>query len=238
MYLIGIMSEIASSSTVHLSNQTLAKAKAIWYRIKKEENEIKKKENNATAQENNSMNSLKIKVDDAKFGDIEERDSYKSLPESDSNDGNMSPTMVFSVIGDSDSFVPRPWPTTVFQTALIEAAKSGGETWILYRGYDDGLSKIVKDAYQNYEEMEIKPEKSKTQRHVKLFSLAGNKTSSVKYKRKRRKGKLKNKMQQEGNEPKDDNNLVAFEKFVSMQNVSFFSQQMDISYYRINCSFL
>lgn len=37
-----------------------------------------------------------------------------------------SPTMVFSVIGDSDSFVPRPWPKTVFQTALIEAAKSGG----------------------------------------------------------------------------------------------------------------
>lgn len=34
--------------------------------------------------------------------------------------------MVFSVIGDSDSFVPRPWPTTLFQTALIEAAKSGG----------------------------------------------------------------------------------------------------------------
>lgn len=36
------------------------------------------------------------------------------------------PTMVFSVIGDSDNFVPRPWPKTVFQTALIEAAKSGG----------------------------------------------------------------------------------------------------------------
>lgn len=38
----------------------------------------------------------------------------------------LSPTMVFSVIGDSDNFVPRPWPKTVFQTALIEAAKSGG----------------------------------------------------------------------------------------------------------------
>lgn len=36
-----------------------------------------------------------------------------------------TPTMVISVIGDSDSFVPRPWPKTVFQTALIEAAKSG-----------------------------------------------------------------------------------------------------------------
>lgn len=34
--------------------------------------------------------------------------------------------MVFSVIGDSDNLVPRPWPKTVFQTALIEAAKSGG----------------------------------------------------------------------------------------------------------------
>ena len=41
---------------------------------------------------------------------------------------NSTPTMVFSVIGDSDSFVPRPWPRTVFQTALIEAAKSGGGT--------------------------------------------------------------------------------------------------------------
>lgn len=37
-----------------------------------------------------------------------------------------APTMVFSVIGDSDSFAPGPWPKAVFQTALIEAAKSGG----------------------------------------------------------------------------------------------------------------
>lgn len=42
------------------------------------------------------------------------------------NGVNSTPTMVFSVIGDSDSFVPKPWPKTVFQTALIEAAKSGG----------------------------------------------------------------------------------------------------------------
>lgn len=36
------------------------------------------------------------------------------------------PRMVFSVIGDSVSFFPRPWPKAVFQTALIEAAKGGG----------------------------------------------------------------------------------------------------------------
>lgn len=33
--------------------------------------------------------------------------------------------MVLSVIGDSDAFVPKPWPKNVFQTALMEAAKSG-----------------------------------------------------------------------------------------------------------------
>lgn len=36
------------------------------------------------------------------------------------------PMMVFSVIGDAFSFVPRPWQTNVFKRALIEAAKSGG----------------------------------------------------------------------------------------------------------------
>lgn len=36
------------------------------------------------------------------------------------------PTMVFSVIEDSESNVYRPWPRSVFKKALIEAAKSGG----------------------------------------------------------------------------------------------------------------
>lgn len=52
---------------------------------------------------------------ETKCEDIEENNRIK-----------FNPTMVFSVIGDSDNLVPRPWPKTVFQTALIEAAKSGG----------------------------------------------------------------------------------------------------------------
>lgn len=36
------------------------------------------------------------------------------------------PTMVISVIGDTENYVPTIWPTCVFQTALIEAAKNGG----------------------------------------------------------------------------------------------------------------
>lgn len=54
---------------------------------------------------------------------------------------NSTPTMVFSVIGDSDSFVPRPWPKTVFQTALIEAAKSGGGKMFLIEDYQSILDK-------------------------------------------------------------------------------------------------
>lgn len=37
-----------------------------------------------------------------------------------------TPTMVFSMIGDSESFVPKLWQKDVFQTALVEAAKNGG----------------------------------------------------------------------------------------------------------------
>lgn len=62
-------------------------------------------------------------------GVFEEKQLWKEILEevNDSeNNRHSSPTMVFSVIGDSENFVPRPWPKTVFQTALIEAAKSGG----------------------------------------------------------------------------------------------------------------
>lgn len=55
--------------------------------------------------------------------------------------GRKKPTMVFSVIGDSVSYVPRLWPVTVFQMALIEAAKSGGN--IL------PLKKKIMESYQN-----------------------------------------------------------------------------------------
>lgn len=37
-----------------------------------------------------------------------------------------TPTMVFSVIGDSENLVPKHWPKSVFQQALVEAGKTGG----------------------------------------------------------------------------------------------------------------
>lgn len=74
-------------------------AKCVWQEIKKELNTTDKGNTTSTPE----------------YIDIEENNRIK-----------FNPTMVFSVIGDSDNLVPRPWPKTVFQTALIEAAKSGG----------------------------------------------------------------------------------------------------------------
>nr|XP_034319464.1 transient receptor potential cation channel subfamily M member-like 2 [Crassostrea gigas] len=145
-----------------------------------------------------------------------------------------SPTMVFSVIGDSDSFVPRPWPKTVFQTALIEAAKSGGETWILYSGAEQGVSKVVRDAYKYYEDMEFKTKRvekeiSDPDRHVKLISMAGNKTNNSAT----QKGKSFIEVKPmrptvfKTTSGKGDNFLLKFEKFISEQTVAFFSQKLD-----------
>ncbi|XP_056002348.1 uncharacterized protein LOC125661864 isoform X2 [Ostrea edulis] len=146
-----------------------------------------------------------------------------------------TPTMVFSVIGDSDSFVPRPWAKTVFQTALIEAAKSGGESWILYRGHKNGVSDIIRDAYRNYGDMEfgtgnvnkpdedtqihytdIKKPLTDVERHVKLISIAGKQPIYD----------ASSPLHTEASGAGEDF-LLKFEKFVSEREVSFFSQKMD-----------
>ncbi|KAK3090744.1 hypothetical protein FSP39_014255 [Pinctada imbricata] len=60
------------------------------------------------------------------------------------------PKMVFSIIGDSNNFVPKPWKKSVFQKALIDTAQSAGDSWLIFRGHKDGVSKIIHDAYIDY----------------------------------------------------------------------------------------
>lgn len=165
-------------------------------------------------------------------GVFEEKQLWKEILEevNDSeNNRQSSPTMVFSVIGDSDNFVPRPWPKTVFQTALIEAAKSGGETWILYSGAEQGVSKVVRDAYKNYEDMEFKIERDGKQindvnRHVKLICVPKNKSNSSS--RNPKSTKVEVKMTKPTTLEKDSF-LLSFEKFISEQTVAFFSKEFD-----------
>lgn len=117
-----------------------------------------------------------------------------------------TPILVFSVIGGSDSFVPISWQTRVFRKALIEAAKSGGETWILYRSKEGGkVSKVVEEAYYHYENIEFmsKPAEIDDQRrHIKLIDLSHD--------------------EWDGKEEIYNNLEMEFERFVSKQEVSLF----------------
>lgn len=58
------------------------------------------------------------------------------------------------------------------------------ETWILYSGAEQGVSKVVRDAYKYYEDMEFKTKSFEKEiidpdRHVKLISMAGNKVQMI-----------------------------------------------------------
>lgn len=62
------------------------------------------------------------------------------------------------------------------------------ETWILFRDYRSGVSKIIRDAYHYYGVMEfgkkqIKRPINHVDRHIKLISIAGKKVNSflIKY---------------------------------------------------------
>ncbi|XP_061170882.1 uncharacterized protein LOC133180354 [Saccostrea echinata] len=66
------------------------------------------------------------------------------------------PKLVLSVVGDSETFVPKVWSRDVFQTALIEAAKySGGDTWILFcGGRKSTVSSMISEAFDTYTHLE------------------------------------------------------------------------------------
>lgn len=54
----------------------------------------------------------------------------------------------------------------------------------MYRGREQGVSKVVRDAYKRYEDMEFKTKAYQTEisdkdRHVKLIRIAGEKVTYV-----------------------------------------------------------
>ena len=52
-------------------------------------------------------------------------------------EGSKTPKMVFSVFGDSESFVPKPWSKSVLQKALMDAARcSGGNLFYIVFSVD------------------------------------------------------------------------------------------------------
>lgn len=101
---------------------------ALWNFIRIDINAYTKPEGNQSGTQNQTTSSGAQNQTSPNGADIPKKYLYG---QGDDGKRYSTPTMVFSVIGDSDSFVPRPWPTTLFQTALIEAAKSGGGMTLL-----------------------------------------------------------------------------------------------------------
>ncbi|XP_062617598.1 transient receptor potential cation channel subfamily M member 2-like [Saccostrea cucullata] len=60
------------------------------------------------------------------------------------------PNMIFSVIGDSDNLIPKPWPKSRFQQSLTYAAKAAGNCLILSKGEPLKVSKIVREMMEEY----------------------------------------------------------------------------------------
>ncbi|XP_052100100.1 transient receptor potential cation channel subfamily M member 2-like isoform X2 [Mytilus californianus] len=58
------------------------------------------------------------------------------------------PGLVLAVVGDSDSFVPRPWNTAKFTSGLIDTVNGANKCWIIYRGGEDGVSSYIDKAFE------------------------------------------------------------------------------------------
>ncbi|XP_071171553.1 transient receptor potential cation channel subfamily M member-like 2 [Mytilus edulis] len=63
---------------------------------------------------------------------------------------NRYPRLVLSIIGDSSSFVPKPWLTPVFQLGLIETAKGAKDCLIMYKGSEEKVSTLVWEAVDDF----------------------------------------------------------------------------------------
>ncbi|XP_063432248.1 transient receptor potential cation channel subfamily M member 2-like isoform X2 [Mytilus trossulus] len=64
------------------------------------------------------------------------------------------PKLVLSIIGDSKSFVPKPWITSVFKQGLIETAKGAKDCLILYKGSSEKVSSIVREAVEDFDKLQ------------------------------------------------------------------------------------
>lgn len=79
------------------------------------------------------------------------------------------PNMIFSVIGDSNSLVPKIWPKSRFQVTLTYAAKAAGVSWILSQGEPLKISKIIREMVEEYVYLE-KPNQASPIRLVSIPS--------------------------------------------------------------------
>ncbi|XP_071173678.1 uncharacterized protein [Mytilus edulis] len=63
-------------------------------------------------------------------------------------DNEKFPGLILAVVGDCDSYVPRPWNTTAFTTGLLNTVHGVNKSWIFYRGKNSGVSSYINKAFK------------------------------------------------------------------------------------------
>ncbi|VDI61406.1 Hypothetical predicted protein [Mytilus galloprovincialis] len=61
---------------------------------------------------------------------------------------NKYPGLVLAVVGDCDSYVPKPWNTTAFTTGLVNTVNGVENSWIIYRGKSSGVSAYIDKTFK------------------------------------------------------------------------------------------
>ncbi|CAG2208932.1 unnamed protein product [Mytilus edulis] len=72
----------------------------------------------------------------------------KELLEAADGTDNCFPGLVLSIIGDSESYVPKPWNTVAFTSGLLQSIQGVKKSWVIYRGKTGGISRLIYDAFR------------------------------------------------------------------------------------------
>ncbi|CAG2236290.1 unnamed protein product [Mytilus edulis] len=108
---------------------------------------------------------------------------------------NSLPGLVLAVIGDSESYVPKPWNTTAFTSGLLQSIQGVKKSWVIYRGNKDGVSALIHNAFRETADTNL----ATTQRNALNAKIKGNTLIAI---------RPWTKMDQEGNNKVKEPDLI------------------------------
>ncbi|VDI67062.1 Hypothetical predicted protein, partial [Mytilus galloprovincialis] len=82
------------------------------------------------------------------WNELTETKGEKIIECTNTEDKDNFPGLVLAVVGDCDSYVPRPWNTTAFTTGLLNTVHGVNKSWIIYRGKTSGVSSYINKAFK------------------------------------------------------------------------------------------
>ncbi|CAC5389679.1 unnamed protein product [Mytilus coruscus] len=82
------------------------------------------------------------------WSELTETKGDKTIECNSTEDKEKFPGLVLAVVGDCDSYVPRPWNTTAFTTGLLNTVHGVNKSWIIYRGKNSGVSSYINKAFK------------------------------------------------------------------------------------------